>query len=114
MVDLGLIAGDTAGSAYSINSKDQVVGTSIQCTQINPDDSCDGPVSHAFLWADGSLFSLQSLINPVSKITVNNVTSINDRGEIAGTGIRANGESHAYLLVPCGEGNVACDSAESD
>jgi probable HAF family extracellular repeat protein len=111
MIDLGVIAGDTAGSAYSINSKGQVVGTSIQCTQINSDDSCDGPVSHGFLWEDGSLFSLQSLIDPGSKVTVNNVTSINDRGEIAGTGMLANGEPHAYLLVPCGEGNGACDSA---
>ena len=105
-IDLGLIAGDTAGSAYSINSRGQIVGTSIQCTVINPDDSCDGPVSHAFLWEDGSLVNLQSLIDPASKITVNNTTSINERGEIAGTGKLSNGKRHAYLLVPCGVGEV--------
>ena len=106
MIDLGLIGGDTAGTAYSINSRGQIVGTSIQCTLINPDESCDGPVSHAFLWEDGSLFNLQSLIDPASKIILNNTTSINERGEIAGTGILPNGEPHAYLLVPCGAGDV--------
>jgi hypothetical protein len=36
------------------------------------------------------------------------VTTINDRGEIAGTALLPNGETHAYLLVPCGEDGVAC------
>jgi probable HAF family extracellular repeat protein len=106
MIDLGLIAGDTAGTAYSINSRGQIVGISKQCTQINPDDSCEGPVSHGFLWEDGSLFDLQSLIDPASKITLTNVTTINERGEIAGYGVLANGDTHAYLLVPCGKGDV--------
>ena len=44
MTDLGLVSGDTAGTAYSVNSKDQVVGRTVQCTQIGPDDGCDGPV----------------------------------------------------------------------
>ena len=106
LIDLGLIAGDTVGSAYSINSRGQIVGASVQCTLIKPDDSCDGPVHHAFLWEDGSLFDLQSLIDPASKITVSDTTSINERGEIAGTGMLPNGEPHAYLLVPCAEGDV--------
>jgi len=109
MTDLGLVAGDTAGTAYSINSKDQVVGRTLQCTHIAGDDSCDtAVVYHAFLWEHGSMIDLQSLIDPASDITVNNVTTINERGEIAGTALLPNGETHAYLLVPCGEDGVAC------
>ena len=103
MRDLGLIAGDTAATAFSINSRGQIVGVSKQCTLIDPNDGCEGQVSHGFLWENGSLFDLQSLIDAASKITVTNVTSINERGEIAGTGVPPNGDTHAFLLVPCGE-----------
>lgn len=107
MMDLGLIAGDTAATAFSINSRGQIVGISKQCTQIDPNDGCEGQVSHGFLWEDGSLFDLQGLIDPASKITVTNVTTINERGEITGTGVLPNGDTHAFLLVPCGEANCS-------
>jgi len=113
MTDLGLLDSDTGGTAYSINSKDQIVGVTVLCTQINADDGCDGPVKHAFLWEKGSIYDLQGLIAGTSEITVNNVTSINERGEIAGTGVLPNGETHAYLLVPCAEVDAACDNGAS-
>jgi hypothetical protein len=49
MKDLGLLEGDTAGTAYSINRHDQIVGRSLACMKINPDDSCEGTMYHAFL-----------------------------------------------------------------
>jgi probable HAF family extracellular repeat protein len=99
--DLGLLPGDTAGSAYSINRYDQIVGRSLPCAQINPDDSCDGPHYHAFLWENGSLADLQSLVVPGAAINVDEADEINDQGEIAGTGTLSNGDRHVVLLIPC-------------
>jgi hypothetical protein len=43
-----------------------------------------------------------------------NAFSINDRGEITGWGVVPNGDPHAFLLVPCGQGTEGCgDAAES-
>jgi probable HAF family extracellular repeat protein len=98
--DLGLLPGDTAGSAYSINRYDQIVGRSAVCTQINPDDSCDGPHYHAFLWENGSLADLQSLLVPGTDINVDEADEINDQGEIVGTGTLPNGDRHVVLLIP--------------
>ena len=111
MTDLGLVSGDTAGTAYSVNSKDQVVGRTVQCMQIGADDGCNGPVYHAFLWQRGTIFDVQTLIASDSVITVNDVRNINERGEIAGLGVLPNGDTHAVLLVPCREGEESCEDA---
>ena len=110
MIDLGLINGDTAGTAYSVNAKDQVVGTTVPCAQVNFDDSCDGPVYHSFLWENGSIVDLQTLVVPGSDIAVSSCAgceiagyNINDRGEIAGQGVLSNGDSRVILLIPCDE-----------
>lgn len=92
------------GDAYSVNSSDQVVGRSTLCSKVNPDDSCEGASYHAFLWENGSIADLQTLILPGSGFTVNNAVNINDRGEIAGYGTLSNGDNHVILLIPC-DGN---------
>ena len=92
------------GDAYSVNSSDQVVGRSTLCSKVNPDDSCEGASYHAFLWGNGSIADLQTLILPGSGFTVNNAVNINDRGEIAGYGTLSNGDNHVILLIPC-DGN---------
>jgi probable HAF family extracellular repeat protein len=104
ITDVGVITGDNAGSAYSVNSSDQVVGRSTLCSKVNPDDSCEGASYHAFLWENGSMADLQTLILPGSGFTVNNAVNINDRGEIAGYGTISNGDNHVILLIPC-DGN---------
>jgi uncharacterized membrane protein len=119
MTDLGLLYADTAGTAYSVNAKDQAVGVTVPCTLVTPDDSCDGPVYHSFLWEQGSIVDLQTLILPGSGITLSGcggceagAYNINDRGEIAGQGVLANGDSRVVLLVPCDEnhdGIEGCD-----
>jgi probable HAF family extracellular repeat protein len=110
MIDLGLINGDTAGTAYSVNAKDQVVGTTVPCAQVNFDDSCDGPVYHSFLWENGAIVDLQTLVLPGSDVSVSSCAgceiaayNINDRGEIAGQGVLSNGDSRVILLIPCDE-----------
>jgi len=86
ITDVGVIAGDNAGSAYSVNASDQVVGRSALCIKVNPNDSCESVSYHAFLWENGSIVDLETLVLPGSGITVNDALNINDRGEIAGYG----------------------------
>jgi probable HAF family extracellular repeat protein len=93
MTNLGTIGTDPASEATSINSSGQVVGGSF-----------DPGVAdlHGFLWeAGGPLVDLNDLIVPASTITVIFATEIDDRGEIAGTGMLPNGDTHAILLLPC-------------
>ena len=50
------------------------------------------------------MIDLASLISSDSGISVGaGAFDINDRGEIAGRGIDANGNKHAILLIPCDE-----------
>jgi uncharacterized membrane protein len=122
MTDLGVLDGDTAGTAYSVNEHDQVVGVTTVCAKVNPDDSCHGTVYNAFLWEKGSMVDLQTLLLPGSGITLSNSSgrgayNINDRGEIAGEGVLPNGDARAVLLIPC-DGNhpgiQACDYSPVD
>ena len=99
MTDLGVLPGDNAGSAFSVNRNEQVVGRSVVCRRVNTRDGCDGQY-HAFLWERGAMVDLQRLVAPGSGITVDGANEINDRGEIVGSGVLPNGERHAILLIP--------------
>jgi probable HAF family extracellular repeat protein len=94
MTDLGTVPGDPCSNAYGINSQDQVVGASSDC-QVG---------LHAFLWENsGPMIDLNTLISPGSGLQLTYGLSINERGEIAGIGLLANGDQHAFLLIPCDE-----------
>jgi len=88
--DLGTLDGDSTSDAHGINSKGQVVGSSE-----------NGPSSRGFLWENGKMFDLNTLISPGSKLNLDFPTIINDRGEIAGQGQLPDGDIHAFLLIPC-------------
>ena len=109
MTDLGLLYADTSGNADSVNAKDQVVGVTVPCNIVNRDDSCEGPIYHSFLWENGSMVELQTLVIPGSGITLScahcgeAAYNINDRGEIAGQAVLSDGNSRAILLIPCDE-----------
>ncbi len=75
--------------ANAINSSGQVVGTA------QPDQSHQGV---AFLWQNGVMVDLNSLIAPSSGWLLQAATDINDRGEIVGYGT-INGQTHAFLLT---------------
>lgn len=112
ITDIGVVGGDTAGTAYSVNANDQVVGRTALCIKVNPNDSCESVDYHAFLWENGSIADLQTLALPGSGITVNDALNINDRGEIVGFAALSSGDQHAVLLIPCDENhsNIAgCD-----
>jgi probable HAF family extracellular repeat protein len=105
MTDLGVVNGDSCSSAMAINSKEQIVGGS---------DDCAGNNAHALIWERGSLIDLNTLVPSDSGAQLTVGLSINERGEIAAQGVLSNGDIHAFVLIPCGEGAQGCsDAAES-
>jgi probable HAF family extracellular repeat protein len=94
ITDLGVIGGDPCSYAAAINAAGQIVGASSPV--------CDfGDSARAFLWQDGSLFDLNTLIPSGSALYLQLTNAINEAGEIAGTAVDANGNQHAFLLIPC-------------
>jgi len=94
---LGSLGGNNS-QAYSINASGQVVGNS---------DTVLGGHTHGFLYNAGTMYDLNSIVQPGSGIAdividpLASPNSINDLGQIAayGTSI-SNGETEALLLTP--------------
>jgi probable HAF family extracellular repeat protein len=97
VTDLGVVSGAGCSYAESINLVGQVVGDLADCTT--------GEDVSTFLWQNGTMYDLNTLIPPGSGFTLTEVWQINDQGEIAGTATLANGDGHAFLLIPCNQGN---------
>jgi probable HAF family extracellular repeat protein len=112
VTDLGFLAGDCYSEAWSINKRGQVGGTSV---------ACDLSLWRAFLWEDGAMVDLNSLIPAGSSLQLVYAVGINDRGEIAGNGVlqgvytgipEQDTMSRAFVLIPCDEdhpGVEGCD-----
>jgi probable HAF family extracellular repeat protein len=117
---LGVLPGDACANAYYVNDPGQVVGTS------ENSELCRVPTGeHAFLWESGGpMVDLNSLIAPGSSLELTFAFSINNHGEIVGTGVPSgcapeNIEfcGHAYVLIPCDEnhpGVEGCDYSMTD
>ena len=83
---------EKCSEARSINSTTQIVGQAFKCGT---------DASHAFFWErGGAAVDLNKLIAPGSGVTLTTATNITDSGDIAAQGRLANGEEHAFLLVP--------------
>jgi probable HAF family extracellular repeat protein len=106
--DLGTIGDDACSIAHDINNRGQVVGASAS-------DFCD-PELHGFLWQSGRpMIDLNAFVPPGSDLIITSGETINDRGEIAGSGRLPNGDFHAIVLIPCDEahGDVeGCQDAD--
>ncbi len=91
MVDLGTLPGDFSSSAWGIANKARVVGS-----------SCDASGNcRAFLWQDGVMTDLNSLLPADSQWYLYDAEGINSRGEITGLAFNlVSGEGHAYLAKP--------------
>ncbi len=94
MIDLGVPNGATCSTAYEINAKDQIIVDAGIC----------GVGGIASLWQDGVLYDVNTLIPANSGLFIANLNFINDRGEIAATGVLPNGDQHDLLLIPA-DGN---------
>ena len=112
ITDLGTLPDDSCSNAYYVNSRGQVVGTS------EDRQGCIALVGeHAFLWEDGGpMVDLNTLIPRGSALQLTYAVAINDRGEIAGFGVPPGCSvqnysicGHAYVLLPCGEGDDGCE-----
>ena len=105
--DLRPVASDPCSQTYGMNSSGQVVGWSgYFCPAGN-----FGNI-RAVLWEkSGSVIDLNTRIPTNSGIYLFAATNINDRGEIAGAGVLLDGDSHAFLLIPCdkGQGDSECE-----
>jgi probable HAF family extracellular repeat protein len=96
MRDLGAGDGLFASFAFGINDNGQVVGM-----------SCDQNVAcGAFLWQEGVMTDVNSLLPQGSPWNLIAGFSINSRGEIGGVGEDMSGALHALLLTPCNEEHV--------
>jgi probable HAF family extracellular repeat protein len=105
IIDLGVAPGDRCSVAEGINSESQVVGAS---------GVCNGAVN-AFLWEKGGpMLNLNALIPSGSPLHLTDAVSINERGEITGTGVLPNGDVHAFLLIPCESDREDGEGCERD
>ena len=95
ITDLGAVDQDPCSFPSAINSKTQIVGASL------PGCAFDNN-TRAFLWQNGSIWDLNTLISPGASLHLQWARDINDRGEIAGFGLDVDNNSHAFLLIPCG------------
>jgi probable HAF family extracellular repeat protein len=92
MTDLGTINDDPCSVAHAINARGQVVGATFDCDQTE---------LHGFLWQPGGpMIDLNAFVPPGSDLIVTSGETINQRGEIAGTGMLPNGDFHAIVLIP--------------
>jgi probable HAF family extracellular repeat protein len=102
--DIGLLYTPTPGyntysGAEGINALGQVVGYS-DTSPANITPGCLSGSRHAVLYSNGTLTDLNLVIGTGSGWCLQYASAINDRGQIAGSGINPDGYLHAYLLTP--------------
>jgi probable HAF family extracellular repeat protein len=116
MTNLGTLDGDACSVADAINPQGQVVGGSgLYDAPYFP--ACTDAVEHAVLWENGKALDLTALVTSPTDLTLNEATYVNDRGEISGFGTLANGDTHAFVLIPCDinhPGIAGCDYSLMD
>lgn len=89
--DLGTLPGDATSQASAINDQRQVVGVSC-----NASNFC-----RAFLWQNGVMTDLNTLVGPGYTDLLAVAQDINDRGEIVGrTATTPTSERFAFLATP--------------
>jgi len=102
MTDLGTLGTDPCSRAVMMNSKGQIVGSTISI--------CGQGETNAFLWENGGpMVALDTLIPADAGVHLFEGDNINERGEIIASGLLKTGCNdrnfcgHIFLLVPCDE-----------
>jgi len=94
-----ILPGDGAAFATGINNRGQVVGSTFNSQGW----------SRGFIWQDGVVTDLNSLISKDSNLLINAASNVNERGQISGMATIMSGPDagkiHAILLTPA-EGRI--------
>ena len=90
MQDLGVLNGDFNSGAIAINDRSEVVG-------VSNDEKGN---LRAFLWRNGLMTDLDTLVGSDSPLYLLFAAGINNRGEIVGFGATKTGDVHAFLATP--------------
>lgn len=102
--DLGTLPGDVYSAAFGINEQGQIVGQSI---------SAGFASSRAFIWQNGKMTDLSTLIQSGSTLSPLYANDINDRGELVGQAYDSGtGDTPAFLATPTLNG-IAAEAASS-
>lgn len=97
MIDLGCLPGASFCEALALDDQGEVIVGTAQFP--GDEDLGRRAFSRAFVWSDGSLQNLNTLIDPASGWTLETATGVNDSGQIVGRGLFA-GRIRPYLLTP--------------
>jgi len=104
--NIGTLRGGINSEAFSINNRDQVVGIGDQPYRTHCIDGETGRKSRciqyaqrAFLYQNGEMIDLNSLIPPNSGWDLDWALDINERGQIVGYGVK-DGLYRAYVMTP--------------
>ncbi len=93
---LGTIETDKGSIALGVNYRGVVVGGSGTVGF-----TAAPSYSHAFIWREGEgIRDLNTMVAAGAELTLNVAYAINERGEIAGLGTNAAGDTHAFVLKP--------------
>jgi probable HAF family extracellular repeat protein len=110
MKSLGTLVGDACSVADAVNEEGLIVGGSgLSIADSFP--ACTDLVEHAVLWQRGRILDLNTFVPPDSDFTLNEAVFINERGEISGFGSFPDGDTHAFLLLPCWDDAPGCNIA---
>jgi probable HAF family extracellular repeat protein len=90
MQDLGTLPGDVQANALGLNNQTQVVGGSIDANNN----------LRAFLWQNGAMTDLNTLVQPNSGLHLIAAADINDAGEISGMALDNAGAVVGFVAVP--------------
>ena len=90
MINLGSLPGLASSAAYAINSSGVVVGSANNVS----------PPATAFIYQNGVMTDLNSLIPSSANFHLTEAQFINDAGQIVAEGVDAQGNYSNYLLTP--------------
>jgi probable HAF family extracellular repeat protein len=110
MLDLGTTGGYACNVALGINASTQIVGALTSAV-----DGCAAWRS-AFLWEDGDMVDLNTLIPSESRLHLIAAFDITERGEIIGQGMDPSCTDpdqcdylHTFLLLPCDDAHPSIE-----